>query len=71
MLTIWAEGTYVARAVVYQAVADHFVLAFEAFAAFAAGTFFDRAVVRAALAVDVSMGAAHNVNNQRLDAFDL
>lgn len=57
MLSFGAEGTDVAWAVVDEAVADHFVLAFEAFAAFGAGAACDWAVVRAVLAVDVLVRA--------------
>lgn len=40
-----AEGAYVTRAVVNQAMSDHLVLALESLAALASGTAFDRTIV--------------------------
>lgn len=53
-----AKGADVARRVVHEAVADHFVLALEALAALGAGAALDGAVVRPALRVDVGVRAA-------------
>lgn len=55
VLALGAEGTHVARTVVHEAVADHFILALEAFAALGALAALDGAVVRAHGAVDVAV----------------
>lgn len=57
VFAIRAKGADVAGGLVHETVADHFVFALEAFAAFAAGAFLDRAVVGAVLGVDVGVGA--------------
>ena len=57
MFPIGTEGADVARAVVHEAVADHFVLALEALAAFGARAARHGAVVRAGGGVDVCVGA--------------
>jgi hypothetical protein len=57
MLALWTEGTYVAWAVVHQTMANHFVLALEAFTTFRAWAAGDGTVVWPTLAVDVFVGA--------------
>lgn len=61
MLPLRAEGTDVAGAVVHEPVADHLVLALEAFAAFGAGAACYGAVVWTVLAVDVLVRATKAV----------
>lgn len=61
MLPLRAEGTDVARAIVDEPVADHLVLALEAFAAFGARTACYGAVVWTVLAVDVLVRAGKAV----------
>lgn len=61
MLPLRAERADVARAVVHEPVADHLVLALEAFAAFGAGTACYGAVVWTVLAVDVLVRAGKAV----------
>lgn len=53
VLPLWTKWTDIARAVMYQAVADHLVLALEPFAAFGAGAARNRTIVWATLAVDI------------------
>lgn len=58
VISLWTEWTDVARRIVDQAMANHFILPLEAFATFATTTARDRAVVRAGLAVDIGVRAA-------------
>lgn len=53
MLAFWAKRADIAWTVVYQAMADHLVLAFESFAAFGARAACDWAVVWSTLAVHI------------------
>lgn len=57
VFTIWTKRTHVAGRLMHKAMANHFVFALEAFAAFATGAFLDRTVVGAVLGVDIGVGA--------------
>jgi hypothetical protein len=56
MLLIGAEGTDVARRVVYQTMSHHLILAFEAFPTETTRAPIDRTEMRPVLRVDIGMG---------------
>jgi hypothetical protein len=60
VLAFWTKRTNIARAVMHQAVANHFVFSLKPFAALRAGTACDRTVVRPTLAVDVLVRAVND-----------
>jgi len=57
VLAIGTERTYIAWRIVDQAMAYHFILSLETFAAFTSRTSFHRTVMWSVLRVDVCMGA--------------
>lgn len=57
MLLVWTERTYVARGVVDEAVAHHFVFAFKAFTSEGPGAAFYWAKMRSVLGVHIGVRA--------------
>jgi hypothetical protein len=63
VFSVWTEWTHIARRLMHEAVAYHFVFAFEAFSAFGTGTASDWAVVRPVLRVDVCVRTMPLISN--------
>jgi hypothetical protein len=66
VLSVGTKRTHIPGARVHEAVADHFVFALEAFAAFGTGAAGDGAVVRARLGVHVGVGAGSHCQYVRM-----